>query len=896
MTLHGRFAATIAIGLVGLSGAGYAEAPQQLPKLGLRGALTEALAAARADEWVPISVVLREQVDLTTIERLGAQVSGRTRIMARLKSLATNSQAALRRDLGSMEAAGQVRRIRPAWLSNLMGLEAKPEVIQRLADHPDVAWVNHNPKRPVFTGSGDGGFDWGVTRMRAPEVWSELNITGRGVKVAVIDSGVCYDHPDIRAQIWINPGEDLDNDRVVMDVSDQNGVDDDGNGFIDDLIGWDFDEGEFDPRDTSSGHGSHCAGTVAGDGTSGTTTGMAPDAQIMAVRVGLNLSDEVDVWNAMAYAAENNADVISMSLGWAHSWDPDRATWRRNCDTTIAMGTIMIVAAGNEGAGNEPDNVRTPGDVPNVITIGATAEDESAAGFSSRGPVSWTGVTGFNDHPYPPGLIKPDVSAPGNNTESMNFCSGYTFLSGTSMATPHVAGTAALMLEADPALSRGELLAILQQTSLERGDPGLDNVFGAGRVDAFAATNEANRYLRYQSHRFGDQGVDRGNGDLALDTNETAELFVTIQNTHDTLLASSIAAYLVSETPGVEVLDNRALYPDLSPGQLAEPVGGGFALRVTGPCFTDATLRLDLYDATGRRSRNRFVVRVGSPVVTVLFDDDGEADQGWSVSGSVSDGAWVRAVPLGTRQGPFDANPPIDASGDGTRCFVTGNSGSTATDDDVDGGETILTSPRFDASAYDTLSLSYMRWYYRDGYPSAPPAEWLVIEASDDDGASWVQLEQVLARSTPWSGFATTLDDRIEMTAQLRLRARAQDLPGAGDGVVEAALDEVVMMGDRIVCEPYQPDPLSLPPAVGNSLQLTRSGSHIKLAWIAPVPGPGQGPVTSYAIETKTTVQGTLVAIGGATRPEWWHLDAVSEGESLRLYFVRATNSAGATP
>jgi hypothetical protein len=134
------------------------------------------------------------------------------------------------------------------------------------------------------------------------------------------------------------------------------------------------------------------------------------------------------------------------------------------------------------------------------------------------------------------------------------------------------------------------------------------------------------------------------------------------------------------------------------------------------------------------------------------------------------------------------------------------------------------------------------------------------------------------------------------MTAQLRLRARAQDLPGAGDGVVEAGLDEVVMLGDRIVCEPYQPGPLSLPPAVGNSLRLTRSGEHIKLAWIAPVPGSGQGPVTSYSIETKTTVQGTLVAIGGATRPEWWHLGVASEGEALRLYFVRATNSAGATP
>src|SRR5262249_40368775 len=156
----------------------------------------------------------------------------------------------------------------------------------------------------------------------------------------------------------------------------------------DDLIGWDFDTNDNNPNDDSNGHGSHTAGTVAGDGTQGTQSGVAPDAHVMAVRVGVTFADEVDVWSGMQYAANNAANSISMSLGWPHNQTPDRPTWRANCENTIDMGTAMVIAAGNEGFGAEPDNVRTPGDVPRVITVGATDCSDALASFSSRGPVT----------------------------------------------------------------------------------------------------------------------------------------------------------------------------------------------------------------------------------------------------------------------------------------------------------------------------------------------------------------------------------------------------------------------------------------------------------------------------------------------------------------------------
>jgi len=864
----------------------------------LRGELARVLADASEQELVPVSIVLAEQVSRETVARLAAEGGARQKVLLRLKSLASRSQAPLLAAVSPFEAQGRAARVRPLWLSNVVGLDATPEVVRALAERPEVAWINHNPKRPVFLerlddGPGsDAGTDWGVLKMRAPEVWQELGLTGRGVVVADIDSGVCYEHPDIVNNIWVNPGEDLDGDGAVMDASDLNGVDDDGNGFVDDLIGWNFEVGGNDPRDTSSGHGSHTAGTVAGDGTQGTQTGVAPGAEIMVVKVGLSLSDEVDVWNGMQYAAENAADLITMSLGWQHSWNPDRVTWRRNSENTIAMGTIMIVAAGNEGGGNEPDNVRTPGDVPSVITIGATDPNDGAAYFTSLGPVTWEDVPTYGDYPYPPGLVKPDVAAPGTDTTSFNFCNGYTNMSGTSMATPHVAGAAALMLEGDPFLTRDEMAAILESTAVDLGPAGKDNTFGAGRVDAYAAALEANAKLRYAAHRIEDTGEDRGNGDLALDPGETARLVVSVRNVDAERSFSGIHAYLTSETPGFVVLDNRAEYPDLGPGAEAEPVGTPFSVKVDTGCSTDARLRLDVYDHSGRRSRSRFIVRVGSEIPTVLFADDAEQDRGWTVGGTASDGQWVRGVPKLTTSLGHAANPGEDASPGGTQAWITGNSGSTATDDDVDGGEAILTSASFDASQYASLTLSYARWFYREGLPSYPPSQWYIVEASDDGGASWVEIETLLAAAGQWTVASTTLQDRMGLTAAMRLRVRVND-SGSGDRVTEGGLDEVRIEGDRVACDEWTPPDLAPPPPVGNTLEVQLQGDDVHLLWTPPVPGPGEGPATRYTILGGNAPASPLQPIGGSTVAEWWDAGGRRDGQLLTVYEVSAENSGG---
>ncbi len=456
----------------------------------LDGELGQLVLETPRDARLRVAIVLKDQADRQVI--LGARRPGVSKEMQRLevvdtlKGVAARSQGPILTYLEQEQRNGNVGDwIRSLWIHNVVGIEATPEVILAIADRDDVEYVHWD--RPVGDevllddhvgragGPGIAELECGVDVMDADRVWNELNITGEGVVVCVVDTGLCITHPDIQNQVWVN-----------TDEVPNNGQDDDGNGFIDDINGWNFESNNNNISD-QNGHGSHVSGTVAGDGTQGTQSGVAPDAKIMMSKFWNSFSGEQSVWDGMQYAVDNDADVITASLGWPHSFSPDRVTWRTVCENSIAAGVVVIYASGNEGCGNPPDNVRTPGDVPDVLTIGATDCNDNIAGFSSCGPITWQDVPEYNDCPFPPGCIKPDVSAPGVSTKSHNICSGYWELSGTSMATPHVAGAVALMLEANPNLDHFDVKRILEDTAIDLGVSGKDNTFGSGRVDAYAA-------------------------------------------------------------------------------------------------------------------------------------------------------------------------------------------------------------------------------------------------------------------------------------------------------------------------------------------------------------------------------------------------------------------------
>lgn len=486
----------------------------------------------------------------------------RQTVVQELKAFSKSEQASLLNFLNS-KSSEDYKMIHQFWIANTITIWASESLIESLSQRGDIARIDideerilidaipsiPNPINPSVKGVNE--ITYNITQVNADDVWAE-GFTGQDVIVSVIDAGVNYNHLDLMDHMWMS--DDYPNH------------------------GYDFHNDDNDPMD-GHGHGTHCAGTVAGDGTAGSQTGMAPDAFIMGCKV---LGDdgsgnESSVWAAIEFSVEQGAHVLTMSLGWQHSWNPDRVTWRQTLDNTLAAGVVASIAAGNEGGSTtDPDDVRTPGDCPppwlspdqtliggisSVVCVGATDNSDNIAYFSSRGPSTWETIDPFLDYPFNPelGLIRPDVSAPGvdiKSTDAFN-TSGYTFMSGTSMATPGVAGVMALLLSKNPGLSPEDICMILETTAVDLGDDGKDNVFGSGRVDAYEAiVNTSEQGPSYESHVFVDPN---NNGEV--EAGESILLSMTMYNGSD-VGYSNVDVTVSCESPFVTMVDDNENYGD----------------------------------------------------------------------------------------------------------------------------------------------------------------------------------------------------------------------------------------------------------------------------------------------------------------------------------------------
>jgi subtilisin family serine protease len=347
---------------------------------------------------------------------------------------------------------------------------------------------------------------WGVIKLKAPEVWAQ-GFQGQGAIVAVIDSGANIRHPDLSSNIWQNPGETGIDSHGQNKTNNQ--IDDDNNGFVDDVHGWNFEDKTSNLTDIY-GHGTQSAGVVAGNGFSGIQTGVAPKAQLMILKACCSLEGEASEFamiEAIQYAIQNNAKIISMSLTIKPMFGPSYAQWRRAGEVEKAAGIIHINSAGNQGGGNEPYNIGAPGNNPpawfppdqpssdhltSVIAIGATDELDQVRHYSGVGPVSWEEIAPYRDFPFQfgkfRGLTKPEICAPSEVPSTSKDGQSYTqSFGGTSSATPHVAGVAALLISIKPEISPSEMTEILQMSANPLGSSLINNQCGSGRVDALRA-------------------------------------------------------------------------------------------------------------------------------------------------------------------------------------------------------------------------------------------------------------------------------------------------------------------------------------------------------------------------------------------------------------------------
>ena len=305
--------------------------------------------------------------------------------------------------------------------------------------------VSSLPKVPDL-----GGNLWPRDLINAPEVWQK-GITGKGVIVALIDSGIDYNHPDLKNNIWNNLGENgLDS---MGQNKATNGIDDDGNGYVDDYHGWDFIGNDNDPIDTN-GHGTHNAGTIAANGK--TFKGVAPDATIMPIRI-LDQNGVGDTGNevkAIRYAVNNGAKVINLSVGGAYFNQQEADAIKYAEDN----GVVVVSASGNKSL-SQPDYPSRLADQYG-LAVGSIQQDQKISSFSNR-----AGSTPINYVVAPGG----DAGLTGNgeiySTAPLSFPSPYRYLSGTSMAAPSVAGVVALVEQANPSLTPSQIEKIIADTA-----------------------------------------------------------------------------------------------------------------------------------------------------------------------------------------------------------------------------------------------------------------------------------------------------------------------------------------------------------------------------------------------------------------------------------------------
>ena len=332
-----------------------------------------------------------------------------------------------------------------------LAISLSDRAIANLQSDPNVAYIEEDvivaTVDPEF-GSAEYLESWGVTRIEAPVVHTE-NIKGSGIKVAVIDTGIDYNHPDLDANY--RGGINLLNPAITP----------------------------FD--DSWNSHGTHVAGIIAAELDGNGVIGVAPRASLYAIKAlgSRGYGSLSDVIAGIEWAITNNMDIVNMSIGI----DTYSQALSDACARAYESGILLVAAAGNTGVYGGK-KVQYPALYPSVIAVGSTTRTDAFHFTSAAGPDI-------------------EMVAPGSGIYSSITFSGYGYLTGTSQAAPHVAGVAALILSAglddlngDGDVNNKDLRLQLQNTTFDLGEPGKDDLYGFGLVDAKAATTENSAWIR----------------------------------------------------------------------------------------------------------------------------------------------------------------------------------------------------------------------------------------------------------------------------------------------------------------------------------------------------------------------------------------------------------------
>lgn len=488
-----------------------------------------------------------------------------------------HKQAKAARAAGA-QAERDVSQVTELWLSNAIVVRGNGQAIADLAHVFGVARIlPDRPRRlpPVRAGRAARAdeYTYGLAKIAADRVHKELNAFGEGVLAGVLDTGIDASHPDLAGK----------------------------------LVKFKSFVNESDPSTPNDGHGhgTHVSGTIAGGNAGGTQIGVAPKAKLIVGQI-FNASGsttDAAILGAMSWIADpdGNPDTDDAPALVSNSWggspgsmESEKPYWDAVANW-VRLGIFPSFAAGNEGPGTS--TMGTPGGYPHSFAAGATDSNDKIAYFSSRGPISWAGVT----------YTKPDVSAPGVNVISAKPGGGYQSMSGTSMACPHVSGVATLLYAANPDFSIEQVKSLLQETAQDLGEAGHDNTFGVGRINAHAALSVA---------------LNGGKVSILL-TNEAGQSIpgrVTVSGGASTTIADSGAATLVLvagsytlKASSFGYLDSEEQTVTVTAGQTSEVA---FVLKAA----PKATLKVTIKDSVTQGPVAGKVAVVDAPITESVAD------------------------------------------------------------------------------------------------------------------------------------------------------------------------------------------------------------------------------------------------------------------------------------
>jgi subtilisin family serine protease len=361
------------------------------------------------------------------------------------------------------------------------------------------------PNDPILT------WQWNLPNIGAFAAW-DITTGSDKVAIAFIDSGVYFDHPELKDKIWTNPiekigdangdgfpgiqGVDDDGDGLIdedsagrqpgdADYANDLRDDDDENGYIDDIRGWDFVDEDGYPQD-DCGRGTSMASIAAAETDNGILiAGVSWGAEIMPVKAfklaedGKCTSSEWATVHGIVYAADNGAKIINLSWSLRSNITPELWKWQDAVDYAHAKGALIVAGSGDPNPYDPtplpPDACQYPAALEHVVSVAATGYDDEHPDFST-----------YND------MV--DVAAPGVGIPGV-WGKWYGYWSNTGVAAAHVSGLAALIWSVNPYLTNDQVEEIIKSTAVDLGEPGRDDYFGHGRIDASAAVRATPHYL-----------------------------------------------------------------------------------------------------------------------------------------------------------------------------------------------------------------------------------------------------------------------------------------------------------------------------------------------------------------------------------------------------------------